>query len=117
MRSVRIIAGVLVALGLSATAAQAKLEGEFRTGFVRSAQASCLKKQRAAAVNAQLSDSLLVAYCTCTADYVAENADANQMVLSGGDISRGIMPAWLADMGKQATRYCVANIKDYVKSN
>jgi hypothetical protein len=117
MRSIKVIAGVVIALGLSATAAQARLEGQFREAFVRTAQDSCLRKQKSAAVNAQISENLLAAYCTCAAGYMADNANADQLVLANGDISRGTPPAWMTDLSKQATRYCITNIRDYVKSN
>lgn len=116
MRRMRIVAGVVIALGLSATAAQAKLEGKFRDGFVRGAQDSCLKKQKADAVNSQISENLLVGYCTCAASYIADNANTDDMLLAAGDISRGNPPAWLTDLGKQATRYCVTNLRSYVKA-
>ena len=117
MRSVWVVAGVVIALGLSATAAQARLEGQFRVAFVRGAEDSCLKKQRGAAVNAQISDNLLAAYCTCAADYIADNADTDQLVLANGDINRGKPPAWMTALAKQATQYCINNLKDYVTSN
>ena len=116
MRRAGVVAGVILALGLSATGAQARLEGPFRDGFVRGAQDSCLKKQKGEAVNAQISDSLLSAYCTCSADFVADNSTADKMLLAAGDIQRGTPPAWLADLSKQAAKYCIANLRDYAKS-
>ena len=117
MRRMWCVAGVLIALGLSATAAQARLEGKFREGFVRGARNSCLTKQKADAANSQISEPLLVAYCACTADYIADNSKADDMLLAAGDISHGDPPEWLKDLGKQATTYCVANLRSYVKSN
>ncbi len=117
MRWMRVVAGVAVAFGLSATGAQAKLEGKFREGFVRGARDTCLTKQKSDAANSQISENLLDGYCTCTASYIADNSKADDMLLAAGDIQRGSPPAWLADLAKQATRYCVANLRDYVKSN
>jgi hypothetical protein len=117
MRRIWVVAGVLIALGLSATAAQAKLEGKFRNDFVRGARGSCLTKQKADASNSQISESLLVAYCACTASYIADNSKADDMLLAAGDVSHGDAPEWLKDLGKQATTYCIANLRNYVKSN
>jgi hypothetical protein len=117
MRRMGIVAGVILALGLSATSAQARLEGQFRDGFVRGAHDSCLTKQKGAAVNSQISESLLEGYCTCSANFIADNATADKMLLAAGDIQRGSPPAWLAELGKQATTFCIAHLRDYVPAS
>ncbi len=117
MRRVGLAAMAAVVLGLSATGAEAKLEGKFRDGFVRGARESCLTKQKSDAANSQISENLLAGYCSCTASYMADNAKADDMLLAAGDMQRGNPPAWLTALGKEATRYCVANLRDYVKSN
>jgi hypothetical protein len=117
MRRLGVVAGVILALGLSATAAQARLEGPFRDGFVRGAQDSCLKKQKDAAANSQISENLLAGYCGCSANFIADNSTADKMLLAAGDIQRGSPPTWLADLGKQATKFCIAHLRDYVPSS
>jgi hypothetical protein len=116
MRRTGVVAGVILALGLSATSAEAKLEGPFRDGFVRGAEDSCLKSQKDAPANGQISENLLAGYCTCSANFIADNSTPDKMLLAAGDIQRGSPPAWLADLGKQAAKYCIANLRDYVKT-
>jgi hypothetical protein len=116
MRRMGVVAGVILALGLSATSAEAKLEGAFRDGFVRGAQDSCMKRQKGAAENAQISDVLLNGYCSCTSNYIADRSTADKMLLAAGDVQNGAPPAWLVDLGKEATKYCIANLRAYVKS-
>ena len=59
MRGMGVVAGVVV-LGLSATTAEAKMEGKFRDSFVRGARNSCLTKQKSDAVNAQITRNFQV---------------------------------------------------------
>jgi len=117
MRRGVVVAGVILALGLSATAAQAKLEGPFRDGFVRGAQDSCLKSQKGQPANAQISAPLLSGYCTCSANFIADNSTPDKMLLAAGDIQRGSPPAWLADLSKEAAKFCVVHLRDYVPSS
>lgn len=117
MRWMAIVAAAAVTLGLSATGAQAKLEGKFRDGFVRGARDSCLTKQKGEAANPQISKNLIEGCCNCTADFMADNSKADDMLLAAGDIQRGNPPAWLMDLGKQAAGYCVADLSAYVKAD
>jgi hypothetical protein len=117
MRRMGLALVAAVTLGLTASGAQAKMEGKFRDGFVRGARNSCLAKQKTEAANSQISENLLDGYCTCAANYMADNAKPDDMMLAAGDVQRGNPPAWLADLSKQASRYCVTNLRDYVKAN
>jgi hypothetical protein len=117
MRRVRIVAGVVLALGLSATAAQARLEGKFRDTFIAGAQKSCLQKQKSDALNSGISESLLQGFCTCYSARIAEAITADQLALSYGDLQKGAMPDWMKSEAAEASKYCLSNLRNYVKSN
>lgn len=108
------LAGAVLTLAW-ATSAQARLDGQLRDTFTGSALKSCFAKQKTMPVNTGISDNLLTGYCTCIGDYVADRVTADQLVLATGDIKRGAPPSWLVDLTKEASDYCLANIKDYVK--
>ena len=117
MRWMELVAVAAVVLGLSATA-EPSWRANSHADFVRGARNSCLTKQKSEAANSQISRKpAWPATAPVLAGYIADNSKADDLLLAAGDLQRGNPPAWLADLSKEATRYCVANLRDYVKSN
>jgi hypothetical protein len=110
----RLLLFASLVLAVSATGAQAKLEGRLRDNVIASGEASCLKKQLSSPENTGLSPKVLGAYCECKMTYIADNIEADQLVLIYSAIKDGApKPRWLTDLFKSSTGYCLRNLSSY----
>ena len=90
--------------------AQSELTGDYRKYYIKTANDSCYKNQRANPANSTASNKMLKQYCTCTAIHTANNL-SNDMAKN---IENGTMPvSILSDLAKIAGRYCAEHYGEY----
>lgn len=90
------------------------LSGSGRDAFITSSKRTCVPQQLAAKENEGIDRKTIEAYCSCQAVYIADHADADQLLNLGAAISRGeAVPSWYSKMTQEGMTYCIKNIDKY----
>ncbi len=92
---------------LTGTNASAQLTGGIRSSFIDKFNKSCLSNQRAASVNSNIPEAVIVKYCNCVGLYVADST-TNELML---DIEKGnIQISAINPTSQLAAQYCAKKI-------
>ena len=113
------LAACALTISVSATSADAKLDGAYRSQYVSSGQKACLEKQAADPVNAGVDRARLSAFCLCKMNYIADHVTEAQLIAdhklvqNGGSQQAVSVSAALATLIEAGSAYCAANDSKY----
>ena len=97
----------IMSLAITQNVSFAKLTGEDRSMFLNSAIPSCYETQRSMSVNRDISNSLLLKYCECTFEIVADTLTATYLKEFGVG---NIPPNKIVPVINIASNHCIKKV-------
>jgi hypothetical protein len=108
-----ILAACALTMSVSATSADAKLDGAYRSQYVSSGQKACL--EAAGPVDAGRDRARLSAFCRCKMNYIADHVTeaqltaSHKLVQAGGSQQAVDLSTSLARLIEAGSAYCAAS--------
>lgn len=113
-----LLALALTGLLIDPCSSYGALTGTGRDAFITSSKRSCVPQQLAAKENEGIDRKTIEAYCSCQAVYIADHADADQLLKLSASISRGEpLPVWYSKMTQEGMTYRIKNIDKYISTD
>ncbi len=103
----------MVPLLMQPCTSSAQLSDTGRDAYIASVKGQCVPTQLAAKENEGIDRKTIEAYCSCQASYIADHANADQLINATPSLSKGQTPPWLSKMTQEGMTYCIKNLDKY----